>query len=133
MRFRLLLFLAFVGSPAFADPEGPLPTPSRDSCVHKLDGHVVDAKSHEPVAGATITVDTDADPNATNPSNAGASAMCDGDGHFKMENLCPGLLVLTVERDDYKKSERRLIIPNDRSVSRALGNDIVAPSKPRGG
>ncbi|MGE3767039.1 MAG: TonB-dependent receptor, partial [Kofleriaceae bacterium] len=145
MRLWQLLFiagwLAFVGSPAFADPDLPIapdtpptdtpptdPAPaSRDACTFKLDGHVVDAKTHEPIAGATITVDTDAE-DADKPSNAGASALCDGDGHFVMDGLCPGLLVLTVERDDYKKTERRLIIPNDTSVEvqlDALDEEVV--------
>ena len=135
----LAIAIAFV-SPAFADPDVPLPSdpptteptppapPARDACTFKLHGHVVDAKSHEPIAGATITVDTDADPNASNPSNAGASAMCDGDGHFTMENLCPGLVVLGVEREDYKKTERRLVIPGDKSVEvelDALDEEVV--------
>jgi iron complex outermembrane receptor protein len=127
VRFWLSCFLALVGSPAFADPEGPLPA-SRDACVYKLDGHVVDAKSHEPVAGATIVVDTDVDADANNPSNAGASAVCDGDGHFTMANLCPGVLVLIVERADYKKTERRLLIPNDKSAEielDALDEEVV--------
>jgi iron complex outermembrane receptor protein len=108
VRLWLLFVVTLVGSPAFADPD---PT-----CVHKLDGHVVDAKTHEPIAGATIIVDT------------GASAMCDGDGHFTMDNLCPGLLVLGVEREDYKRSERRLVIPGDKSVEvrlDALDEEVV--------
>lgn len=121
--------------PALADPDQPIPespaepAPAPAACTFKLDGHVVDAKTHEPIAGATITADTDADPAVTTPpSNAGASALCDGDGHFVMENLCPGLLVLVVERDDYQKQERRLIIPNDSSVEvelDALSQEVV--------
>jgi iron complex outermembrane receptor protein len=130
VRLWLLCFIAFAVSPAFADPEGPLPdTPvSRDRCVHKLHGHVVDAKSHEPVSGATITVDTDADPDAETPSNAGASALCDGDGHFTLDRLCPGVLVLVIERPDYKRMERRLMIPNDSSLEielDALDEEVV--------
>lgn len=149
-----IVFAVLAGTPAIADPDQPIPdppsdagpadapsepspsdappaapgAPKRDACSFKLDGHVVDAKSHEPIAGATIVVDTDADPSNPQPSNAGASALCDGDGHFTMENLCPGLLVLSVERDDYKKTERRLIIPSDKSVEvllDALDEEVV--------
>ena len=130
MRLWLLCFIVLAGSPAVADPEGPLSEDSSatEACVHKLDGHVVDATSHEPIAGATIVVDTDADDAVDQPSNAGASALCDGDGHFVMDRLCPGLLVLSVERDDYKKSVRRLVIPGDKSVEielDALDEEVV--------
>lgn len=122
--------LAYAGSPAFADPDTPIARetpPSREACIYKLDGHVVDAKTHEPIAGATIVVDADAK-DANNPSNAGATALCDGDGHFLMDRLCPGLLVLTVERADYQKTEWRLIIPDHKSVEielSALGEEVV--------
>ncbi len=118
MRFLLLLLLALAGSPAFADPIGP--------CDFTLDGHVVDARSHEPIAGATIVVE----PDATRPTDAShsGSALCDGDGRFTMANLCPGVLVITVERADYKTTERRLLIPHDKSVEielDALDEEIV--------
>jgi iron complex outermembrane recepter protein len=86
--------LVIATSSAFADPEPP-PTPE---CTGSLDGHVVDAATHEPVIAATVrTGDT-------------LLATADEAGRFTLANLCPGPLAIVVERDDYKPAARSLQI-----------------------
>jgi hypothetical protein len=50
------LFAALLLLPRLAAAE-PESTPPPPECTATVDGHVVESKSHEPVAGATVAVD----------------------------------------------------------------------------
>jgi len=73
-------------------------------CTGVLDGHVVDALTHQPVAGATVGAG-DRAPQRT-----------DASGHFLVTGLCPGELSLTVERPEYALDERTVVITGATSV-----------------
>jgi iron complex outermembrane receptor protein len=72
--------------------------PAEVPCKATLDGHAVDASTHEPVVAATVR--TGGDP----------IAVTDFAGHFTLTGLCPGELTVTVERDDYTTVRRTLAI-----------------------
>lgn len=82
-------------------PTTPAPTPTAPTgtpCTGSVDGHVVDATTHEAIAGALVSVDgqpiTDTD----------------GDGRFSLRKLCPGPLALALELQGYAPLARSLEI-----------------------
>ena len=74
-----------------AEPEDPV-------CNGMVDGHAVDATSHEPVAAATVRIMSD------------LLATTDEAGRFTLADLCAGQVTIIVERDDYKPSEKTVTI-----------------------
>jgi iron complex outermembrane receptor protein len=86
----------------------PAPVDSPVACTATVDGHVVDAATHEPIAAAMVrTGDT-------------LLATTDEAGRFRLSGLCPGTIALVVERDDHEPSEHRLTIPDQASLEVAL-------------
>lgn len=81
-----------------AEPEDP-------ACNGKVDGHVVDASTHEPVAAATVRIEND------------LLATTDDAGRFVLADLCPREVRIIVERDDYKPSEKALTIVSGKDVA----------------
>lgn len=74
-------------------PAAPAPTPP---CTATVDGHVVDAASHDEVPGATVRV------------NDRLIGETDASGRFALRGLCPGPLTIEVERADYVIGRRTL-------------------------
>jgi iron complex outermembrane recepter protein len=85
------------------------------SCTGTLDGHVVDASTHAPIAAATVR------------SGATLLATSDAAGRFSLTRLCPGPLTVIVERDDYKPGARTLTIAGHASleVSLSSGGEVI--------
>lgn len=88
---------------AVASPEPPavtVPTASAAAppCRGTLDGHVIDAASHEPLVDVTVTV------------GALAPLTTDATGHFWVAGLCTGAVAITAERIDYNLLMRTLSI-----------------------
>src|SRR4051794_39910604 len=81
-----------------AEPEDP-------ACNGKVDGHVVDASSHEPVVAATVRIEND------------LLATTDDAGRFVLADLCPKDVTIIVEREDYKPAERALTITAGGAIS----------------
>jgi iron complex outermembrane receptor protein len=73
------------------NPASPPPPPdaSGERCTGTLDVHAVDRVSHEPIAGATVSID-------------GAVELTDASGHSIIGGLCPGDVTVQVERIDYE-------------------------------
>jgi iron complex outermembrane receptor protein len=78
------------------------------ACAGVLDGHVVDATTHAPVAGATVALDGE------------IRALTDEAGRFELVGLCPGPVALEVVRDDYAPDRRTLAVARSASVEIAL-------------
>ncbi len=94
---------------AHAQPAAPpAATPAAPACTGTLDGHAVDASTHEPVIGATVTVD------------GVVVGETDGDGRFVLGQLCRGLVAVEVERADYAVSRHPLTVPGATSVELEL-------------
>lgn len=84
-------------------------TPPGDAaCTAALDGHVVDAATHEPIPGATVRL---GDRIVAETNEA---------GRFALHDLCPGTLVVTAERADYHPATQPLPIPAAGSLELAL-------------
>ena len=94
-------------SPTVTPGNAPTPVPPADApvCRVTLDGHVVDAISHEPLVDATVTVGTLV-PITT-----------DAKGHFLVTGLCPGVVAIEAGRIDYLSLARTLTIGNGASTS----------------
>ena len=96
------------GASAPAEPSPPLSPPP--ACSGSLDGHVVDAASHEPIAAATVQI-------------AGTLvATSDDAGRFTLTGLCPGEVTVIVERDDHKPGTRTLTVTDHASLEIALAD-----------
>jgi iron complex outermembrane receptor protein len=85
---------AGVARAAPGEAGGQAPPP----CAGTLDGHAVDAATHQPVAGATVRI---ADR---------VVAVSDDAGRFTLTELCAGQLAIVVERDDYQPAERAVTV-----------------------
>jgi iron complex outermembrane receptor protein len=94
--------------PAPAPADWPSPTPSPAQCTGVVDGHVVDAATHEPIAAATVRTGDQ------------LLAISDEAGRFTLSALCPGLITVIVEREDHKPSERTLTVADRISLEVAL-------------
>ena len=94
-------------SPTVTPGNAPTPVPPADApvCRGTLDGHVVDAISHEPLVDATVTVGTLV-PITT-----------DAKGHFLVTGLCPGVVAIEAGRIDYLLLARTLTIGDGASTS----------------
>ncbi|MDB4961803.1 MAG: TonB-dependent receptor [Myxococcales bacterium] len=79
-------------------PPLPVPTPATPSpaCDGTLDGHVVDAVTHDAIAAATVTVGSE------------LLAQTDDHGRFTLTRVCPGELVFVVERADYNPATQAI-------------------------
>ena len=75
-----------------------VPVHAEPLCDGSVDGHAVDAKTHEPVAGATVRV------------GDALVATTDEAGRFTLTAVCPGPLTVIVERADYKPAEASLTL-----------------------
>ncbi len=75
------------------------------TCIATVDGHVVDAATHEPIAGAVIQVDGQ------------AAAMTEANGRFSLGGLCPGVRVIEVERIGYDLRREELAIAESRDAT----------------
>ncbi|CAN5750865.1 TonB-dependent receptor [soil metagenome] len=103
--------------PDAAPPVPPPSSPAPPTCKGKLDGHVVDKATHEPIVGATVTVD-----------GAAATAITDDAGRFNLTELCTGTTVVHVERDDHKPSAVDVTVPLTPSVEvllEELSNETI--------
>ncbi len=78
------------------------------ACDAKLDGHVVDIGTHEPIVGATIRVD------------GTPVALSDDDGRFVLRNQCPGERNITANRADYEAKTRQVEAGKARSLELLL-------------
>lgn len=67
-------------------------------CTATVDGHVVDRKSHDPVAGASVSTGND------------LLATTDDSGRFSLHEVCAGALELAFDRADYVVDRRTLTI-----------------------
>lgn len=81
---------------------------SGKSCTGKLDGHVVDDVTHEPVAGAIVRVDGE------------DKALTGEGGRFTLDHLCSDAITLEVQRDDYAPGRQFLSLTEVTSVEMAL-------------
>ncbi len=76
----------------------PIANPASQHCDKRIDGHVVDATTHMPVEGATVSLD-------------GASiTLTDRDGRFALRALCQGKHQIDVHRADYKANRNVLAL-----------------------
>ena len=97
-------------------PSAP-PSPTEAApCTGFVDGHAVDAGTHEPVAGATVS------------QNGETVTMTDEGGRFTLEGLCPGPLRIAVERADYELGEQTLSLKDRHSLElqlTPLSNEVI--------
>jgi iron complex outermembrane receptor protein len=91
-------------SMAATAPAEPLEPPTSETCTGTVDGHAVDAATHEPVAGATVR------------SGDQLLGTTDEGGHFLLTGVCDGALSIIVEREDYKPGERTLTVKRHASL-----------------
>jgi iron complex outermembrane receptor protein len=82
------LVVVAAGSAAHAQP-----SVDPSTCRGTIDGHAVDAATHEPVVAATVRI------------GAELVATTDDTGRFVLTDRCDGRVTLVVERDDYMPSE----------------------------
>ena len=111
-----LLATSITSKAARAEPEPPPDA----ACTGTLDGHAVDATTHEPVIAATVR------------SGDQLLATTDEAGRFSLGGLCSGPLAIVIERDDYKPAERLLQIAGHASIEVELttaGEVIVLRDK----
>src|ERR1043165_2820457 len=83
---------------ASAEPEDP-------QCHGALDGHAVDAATHQPVVAATVRIAND------------LLATTDAAGRVLLAVLCPGDVTIIVEREDYKPAEAKVTISSTARAS----------------
>jgi hypothetical protein len=89
-----------------------------------VDGHVVDAATHEPVAGATVS------------ANQEVVGLTDGGGRFLLARLCPGELTIEVDRADYQAGRQTVTVGRATSVELELRPSlseviVIEGEKPR--
>lgn len=101
-----------------AEPTEARASPApRAGCDGSIDGHIVDVVTHDPLAGASVTM------------NDEIVAMTDEAGRFALTELCPGQLMLVVERPDYEIERRMIKVHAAMSVEielrTALGEVII--------
>ncbi len=119
--FAAVCAVAAIAAAAPASADVPIPDPGASppppACAGALDGHVVDASTHEEVAGAIVTLDGE------------VVATTDESGRFALVGLCAGTHVLVVERDDYARGEQAVAVA-DRAASveielTALASELI--------
>ncbi len=93
---RVLSVFLIAGASRVAFAQAP--TIEQAQCTSTVDGHVVDRKTHEPVAGASVSAGTQ------------LLATTDDSGRFSLHALCAGALELAIERDDYSVDRRTLTL-----------------------
>jgi len=93
LRFICAIFVIASSASVLAEPAA-----TGKDCTGTLDGHVVDAATHEPVVAASVQ------------RSDQLLAMSDEAGRFMLTNLCPGPLAIVIARDDYKPSARTVEI-----------------------
>jgi iron complex outermembrane recepter protein len=106
MRFLFVVILLLMrAGDALAEPE----------CMSSLDGHAVDAASHEPVAAASVSVGDN------------LLATTDDNGRFTLTGLCEGEITIVIEREDYQRAERSVVIGQQRAIEVAmkLGGEVI--------
>lgn len=91
----------------------PAPAPAA-SCTGSLDGHAVDAATHEAIAGAVVRLDGE------------PIAVTDEAGRFVLRELCLGEHRFAVEMESYATAERTLTIRGAASLELELA--AAAPS-----
>lgn len=111
--------VVFIAAPALAqqapDTTPPQAAPSMpqqtandtspvQTCTGTIDGHAVDASTHEPIAAATVRIGNE------------LVASTDDTGRFTLDGRCPGPTTLVVERDDYRPLEHTVNVANHASV-----------------
>ena len=80
-------------------PSSPVP-----ACTGVVDGHAVDASTHEPVLAATVRI------------GANLVATTDEAGRFTLASLCPGPVTVVVERDDYRPAQATVDVVDHAAV-----------------
>lgn len=112
MRLRAVVVVAalFAARSASAEPEDP-------QCNGAIDGHAVDAATHQPVVAATVRIGND------------LLATTDDAGRFLIADLCPATVTIVVERDDYKPAEKVVVVTAGvraaAEVEMALGGEVI--------
>lgn len=118
----MFVVASFGAARAFADPLGPpvddpvappptSPSPPR-SCHGTIDGHVIDAISHEPVIGAVVAVD------------GNVVGFTDDQGRFEVRDLCRDEYTVSASRDDYAPTERDITVAGEMPIG--LANTVAA-------
>jgi iron complex outermembrane receptor protein len=118
LRFVGVLFVLLLSATTFA--QAPPPPDAAPSCTGTVDGHVVDAATHEPVVAATVRIGDD------------LVGTTDDAGRFALTSRCPGPLTLTVEREDYKPNEQTIEMTDRASLEvqmKSAGEVIVIREK----
>lgn len=105
MAFRLVLIIAIISTPGLA--RGQTPDATVD-CKSTIDGHAVDAATHEPVVAASVRI------------GDRELATTDDAGRFSLSGLCPGELTLVVERADYAPGRSTLTLAGNASLEIAM-------------
>lgn len=113
MRLRAVLIavaMFAMARRASAEPEDP-------QCNGAIDGHAVDAATHQPVVAATVRIASD------------LLATTDDAGRFLLADLCPGTVTVIVERDDYKPAEQVVTVSStvraSVEVEMVLGGEVI--------
>jgi iron complex outermembrane receptor protein len=97
-------------------PTTPEPTSSPATCTGTLDGHVVDAATHEAMPGATVS------------TNGQPVGITDEAGRFALTGLCDGEVTLAIERPDAATATKTIAVPATTSVEiemSVLGNEVI--------
>jgi iron complex outermembrane receptor protein len=89
-------------------------------CKSTIDGHTVDAATHEPVVAASVRISDN------------LLATTDDAGRFSLSGLCPGDLTIVVDRPDYAPGQHTLTLAGNASleiVMNLLGEVIEVREK----
>jgi uncharacterized glyoxalase superfamily protein PhnB len=92
-RFFVLVIIVSSSRMALAQP-----------CAGTIDGHAVDASTHEPIVAATVRI------------GDSLVATTDDAGRFTLTGQCAGPVTIVVERDDYKPAEHTVALAARASV-----------------
>jgi iron complex outermembrane receptor protein len=103
-------------------PVAPAPAPTQrppapSSCTGSLDGHAVDATTHEALPGAMVSLDGE------------TVAVTDEDGRFVLRKLCFGTRTITLELEGYAPAERKLDIRGASSLELELATAAATTSE----
>ncbi|MBC7975708.1 MAG: TonB-dependent receptor [Myxococcales bacterium] len=97
-----------MGAPGDAAPGTTVRSPDVPACRSSLDGHVVDAISHDVIPGATVRVDDH------------VVAETDAEGRFVLTARCDRTVDLQVDRADYQVAHRTVDLAAVTSIELAL-------------
>lgn len=106
--FLVSITLALCGAgAAFAEPV--------PECTRTLDGHAIDATTHEPVAAATVSAGDQ------------LLAITDDQGRFTLTDLCAQPTTIIIERGDYQRTERTIDVGRQSAVEIEmwLGGEVI--------